>query len=386
MWNPPLESTASEWVDHITAHLREQLDFRELVPPPSHSAYHSDEDLGSVHDGCEESDPTLGVPESPTDGYGAGYSFPVDLDADPITAGESGGCLSSRISDYDYTLSPLQLSAAVVSSSRSVGLSALPVAGHIQSHPASELFCGELNPLFQEQPDADDASRDSALSTGSSGSSINKGKSSASPNTPQLSFIKEVSSSGPKRHTSRQSIKDPTKNKNEHERVMLKNQKLQQLKHVVIQCGLSQSAGGKRWTEKQILEKAIASIRQLHLAAHSYGHVLTTPKPFFQKSSGVSSLRKKQPNIFLSFSEVMRSSFLQVMKRTLWPDMEHDEHQLQEVKIDNRHVTKLLSAVWNGLPTEEKRLKWSQLSYHERKPYIDRARQIILENLRQGGV
>lgn len=376
MWSPPLE-----------AHLGEQLDL-ELAPHPGQSSYHSEEDLRSVSDGCEESDPTLGVPGSPTDGYGAAYSFPnYDLEADPITSGENGGCLLSRISDYDYSLSPLQLSAVpVASSSRSVGLSAVPVGGHIQSLPASELFCGELlcprvSPLFQEHPDADEVSRDSALSNSSSGSSGNKVKPR---NTPQLSFIKEVSSSGPKRHTLplRQS-KDPTKNKNEHERVMLKNKKLQQLKHVVIQCGFSQPPD-KRWTEKQILEKTIACIRQMHLAAHSYGHVLTTPKPFFQKSSGASSLRKKQPNIFLSFSEVMRSSFLQVMKRTFWPDMEQDEHQ--EVKIDNRHVTKLLSAVWNGLPMEEKRLNWSRLSYHEKKPYIDRARQIILENLRQGGV
>ena len=390
MWSPPLDSTASEWVD-VMARLREQQDL-ELAPQHGHCSYHSEEELCSVSDGCEETDPTLGLPGSPTDGYGAVYSFPVDLEADPITSGENGGCLSSRISEYDYTLSPLQLSVPVASSSsRSVGLSAVPVGGHVQNLPASELFCGELlcprvSPLFQEQPD--EVSGDSALSTNSSGSSINKGKTNASPTTPQLSFIKEVSSSGPKRHASRQSIKDPTKNKNEHERVMMKNEKLQQLKHLIllilIQLGFNQPTGGKRWTEKQILEKAIACINQLHLTAHSYGHVLTTPKPFFQKSSGASSLRKKQPNIFLSFSEVMRSSFLQVMKRTLWPDMEHDEHQ--EVKIDNRHVTKLLSAVWNGLPIEEKRQNWSHLSYHERKPYIDRARQIILENLRQGGV
>lgn len=98
--------------------------------------------------------------------------------ADPITAGENGGCLPSCISNYSYTLSLLQLSVSVASSSCSVGLSTVPVGGHIQNLPTSELFCGELlcpraNPLFQEQPDADHMSRDSALSASSSGSSIN---------------------------------------------------------------------------------------------------------------------------------------------------------------------------------------------------------------------
>lgn len=369
MWSPPLESTASEWIGHITAHLRvgEELDM-ELAPQPEQIACNSVEDLQcSVSDGCEESDPTLaiGVPGSPSDGYGAGYSF---LEADPI-AGEPQPFM---ISCYDYSLPPLQLSASVPSSSRSLGLSAVPIGGNMESLPATELFCGELlcgprvnpqehSPLFQSPGHG----------------------STPTPSTPQLAFIKEVSKY-PRRHTSRQSLKDPRKNQHEHERVMLKNQKLQQLKHVVIQCGCRESTEGKRWTEKQILEKTITCIKQLHLQAHSHSHVPTTPKPFYQKSSGGSSLRKKQPNIFLSFSEVMRSSFLQVMKRTFWPDLEQDERQ--KIKIDNRHVTKLLSAVWNGLAMEEKHLHWRNLNVDEKKPYMEKAKQIILENLRQGAV
>ena len=34
---------------------------------------------------------------------------------------------------------------------------------------------------------------------------------------------------------------------------------------------------------------------------------------------------------------------------------------------------------------EEKRINWSRLSYHKKKPYINRAQQILLETLRQGG-
>ena len=307
-------------------------------------------------------DPTLGVAESPDPGgYGASYSYEF-LEADPIAvAGEP----QPFISCYDYVpgLPPLQLSAAVPTGHAQ--MENLPTTDH-------ELFCGELlcaaGPRVNPQP----LYQSPASSSGST------------PNTPQLelAFIKEVANCKfSRRHTSRLQGKDPKKNQHEHERVMLKNQKLQQLKHVVVHCGCSQAAEGKRWTEKETLEKAIYCIKQLHVQAMSYGHIPTTPKPFFKKSPG--ALRKKQPNIFLSFSEVMRSSFLQVMKKTFWPELE-DEHP--KIKIDNRHVTKLLSAVWNGLPAEEKHLNWRHLTVHEKKPYMEKAEQIILENLRQGGV
>ena len=193
---------------------------------------------------------------------------------------------------------------------------------------------------------------------------------------PKLDFLRS-----PVEAKSKQSKKSyaerEAKNRREQERIKEKNQALSELRDTILSCDmLSSIAEQQRWTEKVTLDQAVRVIQELERSiVNTTGRPPTTPKPFIAE---VNKVKKKEPNVFLEFSEVMRSSFMEALKVAIFP---HIVLQQKDVKVDNRYVTKLLSAVWNCLPTNEKYLKWRELSDSEKKPFVEKARKVILENL-----
>ena len=259
-----------------------------------------------------------------------------------------------------------------------------PLEFYEYGDPVSASACG----VYQQQqmiPPSESSSPDllcgELLSTASSPeigkeTKVSSSQSKGTSSFPTLDFLRSPVESKSK-PAKKSYAEREAKNRREQERIKEKNQALTALKNTILSSDvLSAIAEQQRWTEKVTLDQAIHVIEELERSIiKATGQLPKTPKPFVAE---VNKIKKKEPNVFLEFSEVMRYSFMEALKVAIFP---HMVLQQKDVKVDNRYVTKLLSAVWNCLPSDEKYLKWRRLSVEEKQPFVEKARKIIHENL-----
>ncbi|KAI6647212.1 hypothetical protein LOD99_12209 [Oopsacas minuta] len=151
-----------------------------------------------------------------------------------------------------------------------------------------------------------------------------------------------------------------------------------ELKYVLETSGIKPRQG--RWTEHAILTTAAEFLQSLQreISTRKGNEYVESLKPFrdYNEDNIPGKKIKKNPNCFLRFSVKMRNTFKEVLTSYLF----NSEHEREDMVVDNRLVTKLISRTWSQAPKCRKSEdKWVQMKREEIRYWIDLAGKLAPE-------